>query len=256
MTESVRPTGRRFTPPFAALLLFSSALAIFGVGGWVVASKGLGLWVVAPLQGLALLLPAVLWAIWSGAGRSALSLGLWSPKTLTPAVLLIAGASAVALSMAGLFFGLLGEREGERFLRGALEVYPLPLRLLLFAAVPALCEEIFFRGAILNALEPLGRNRACWATGLLFALLHLDPLKMMPVAVLGIALAYVVWECGSLWPAIVGHALHNGVVLVFAEAPVGENEIGGAFWWTLALVAGGGIAGIWAGSRLFPRSGS
>lgn len=254
MTEFSKPASGRISAPLTAFILFLFAIAILVAGGVAVAHFGIGLWAIAPLQGVALLLPALLYACWSGEPRLALPLGRWRARTLLPSILLLAGASAVALGMAGLFYTFLGERESERLLREALEAYSLPARILLFAAVPAFCEELFFRGAILHCLASLGRNRACLATGVLFALLHLDPLKMVPVAVLGVALALVVWESQSLWPAVAGHALHNGVVLAMAqEQTPGGVETGAAIWAAVGLLGGCGLAALWAGATFFRR---
>jgi sodium transport system permease protein len=100
---------------------------------------------------------------------------------------------------------------------------PLWLDLLCFAAAPAVCEEVLFRGAILAAL--LGRAGlvaqavrarpvpAVLLCALLFGAFHLSWTKLLPTAFLGIGFgAAVVWS-RSLWPAIVMHLVNNGLVI-------------------------------------------
>ncbi len=95
--------------------------------------------------------------------------------------------------------------------------------LLLVAAVPAIAEELVFRGVLLSGL----RSRApAWAaillTGLVFGLFHLSPVtgfRVLPTAWLGILLAWVVVASGSLPLAILLHFVNNAVIVVLASVP-------------------------------------
>jgi len=76
------------------------------------------------------------------------------------------------------------------------------------------CEEVLFRGLLLQLL----RRRAGWRSAIvwsavLFALYHLNPVVLLPVCLVGMYLALLVWRSGSLYPAIVAHALNNGLAL-------------------------------------------
>lgn len=91
----------------------------------------------------------------------------------------------------------------ERVL-ASLELSPLPV--LGFAALTAIAEELFFRGALLSLL-------GVWAQALLFGLLHPVPLRgwsyMVFSAAAGLAFGYLTLSTGSLWPAIFAHFLVN-----------------------------------------------
>jgi membrane protease YdiL (CAAX protease family) len=106
-------------------------------------------------------------------------------------------------------------------------------------------------------LRPWGRLGACLASGALFAALHLDPVKFLPVGLLGTALALAVWETGSLWPAVVGHGLHNAAVLALvdlsppAAAPEPLLGVVSAVW-LLAAGLGVGAAGLFLLGRRPP----
>lgn len=93
-----------------------------------------------------------------------------------------------------------------------------PVWLLLgsFAVVPAIFEELCFRGFIFGALRT--RLTGTWTvivTALLFGLFHefFIPGKLIPSALLGLVLGWVRLRSGSALPGMVLHALHNGVVL-------------------------------------------
>lgn len=109
---------------------------------------------------------------------------------------------------------------------------PIDFLLLLTALsiVPGFCEEILFRGYLQAGLtHHLGTPaRGIAASGLLFALFHLDPWRFVGVAGLGLFVAWLRSETGSLVPAMAAHALSNGLSIVLkvsgrfeGDAPAG-----------------------------------
>lgn len=83
------------------------------------------------------------------------------------------------------------------------------------AVVPAICEEILFRGYILRAFEKSwGIIAAIIASGFLFGLFHLQIGNLLPLAMLGFVLAVMTWLSGSIWPAVVAHFINNGAAVV------------------------------------------
>jgi membrane protease YdiL (CAAX protease family) len=83
--------------------------------------------------------------------------------------------------------------------------------LVAFAAVPAVCEEILFRGFLQSGLVRLlgSAPRGIAVTALVFAVFHLDPWRFFGILVLGLFLGLLVHRSGSLLPAIGGHCLNN-----------------------------------------------
>jgi membrane protease YdiL (CAAX protease family) len=80
------------------------------------------------------------------------------------------------------------------------------------AIAAPLGEELFFRGFAQPALaRAVGWTRAALISGALFALLHLDPVGFVGLWEIGVLLAVLRHASGSLWPAIVGHAVNNAV---------------------------------------------
>lgn len=90
----------------------------------------------------------------------------------------------------------------------------LGFSLAMLAVVPGICEELLFRGYTQRQLERgLGATWGIVLSGLLFGAYHLRPSQVLPLAVLGVFLAYLTWRTGSLWPAIVVHFLHNALAV-------------------------------------------
>lgn len=89
--------------------------------------------------------------------------------------------------------------------------------LFLIALTPAICEEVLFRGAILSGLRPrLGPWLSILVVGLLFGLFHLSVYRLVPTAVLGMALTYLAVRTDSILPGMVMHALNNGLAVCIA----------------------------------------
>jgi predicted Abi (CAAX) family protease len=103
----------------------------------------------------------------------------------------------------------------------------LPLRLLTVLFVPALGEEIPFRGLLVPGRDEAPRAWApiALSTALYVAWHPLEALTFLPqgamflrpdflacTAILGLGCALMRWRTGSLWPAVI---LHGGFVVVW-----------------------------------------
>jgi hypothetical protein len=90
--------------------------------------------------------------------------------------------------------------------------------LVALALVPGFCEEILFRGYAQRQFErAAGPAGGILLSGVLFGMYHLRPSQLLPLAALGLYLAYLTWRTGSLWPAVLVHALHNGLAVIAAR---------------------------------------
>jgi membrane protease YdiL (CAAX protease family) len=80
-------------------------------------------------------------------------------------------------------------------------------------------EELLFRGVLFTAL--VQRMPLPWAaviSGFLFAGSHLEGWSIVPLAVLGVGLAYVYYHTRNLWANIATHGTINGISLIIAFA--------------------------------------
>src|SRR5262249_10114566 len=94
-----------------------------------------------------------------------------------------------------------------------LQTAPYPwLPYLLLAVLPAICEELAFRGFVLSGLRHLGSKR--WAIGLtaiFFGIAHGMIQQSISAAVLGLVLGYIAVQTGSLVPCMLFHMTYNGL---------------------------------------------
>jgi sodium transport system permease protein len=85
---------------------------------------------------------------------------------------------------------------------------------LVFAILPAICEELAFRGYILNGLLKRFRPRsAILLTSFLFALFHMNVFQFLPAFFLGVILGLLTVRSRSLYPAMAFHFLYNALLL-------------------------------------------
>jgi sodium transport system permease protein len=86
---------------------------------------------------------------------------------------------------------------------------------LLIAVVPAICEELAFRGFILSGFRHLGHNRrAIIYSALLFGLTHGILQQSLIASLVGVILGYLAVQCGSIVPCMVFHLCHNALAIV------------------------------------------
>lgn len=88
--------------------------------------------------------------------------------------------------------------------------------LFFLALVPAVMEEIFFRGVFQNLLIKSTGNfhLAIAITSLLFAAVHLNPIQFLPMLFLAAMLGYSYYFSGSIWISVLIHFLNNGIAVI------------------------------------------
>jgi sodium transport system permease protein len=129
--------------------------------------------------------------------------------------------------------------------------------LLALAIVPAVCEELVFRGVLLQAFASTGRvSRAVLVSAAVFGAFHLSfetAIRFLPTAFLGLFLAYVVWRTRSIFTGMLMHLVNNATVVLIISTPALAERFAnpsGQPPWLLVAVA---PFVLWAGLRLLPR---
>ncbi|MCI7556440.1 MAG: CPBP family intramembrane metalloprotease [Bacteroidales bacterium] len=121
-------------------------------------------------------------------------------------------------------------RELTEMLAAAPTIGTMLLNLVVLAAVPAIGEELSFRGVLLGLIDgdttlgarisPTRRTHiAVWVVGIIFSLIHFQFYGFIPRMLLGVVLGYLLVWTGSLWVPMVAHFTNNALVvlLYFAE---------------------------------------
>lgn len=186
-------------------------------------------------------------------------------KKISPSLLLllcIAGIGVTALANIGnnyvlqflTYFGLFPASSGGDAIR-TLPVFLLSL--LQIAVLPALLEELLFRGLVLSAMRPAGDGVAVFGSALIFALMH-NSLSQLPFTfVLGLLLGYITVRTQSILPAMLIHFLNNGLS-VTAEYLSGGSAVVTHVMVLVELLAGAlALGALWLRHRpLFSRFGN
>lgn len=92
----------------------------------------------------------------------------------------------------------------------------LLIALFVVTVLPALGEEILFRGVIQSKLYLELRNIhvAIWLSAAIFSAIHFQFYGFLPRMMLGALFGYLYYWSGNLWVAILAHFVNNGFVLV------------------------------------------
>jgi membrane protease YdiL (CAAX protease family) len=83
---------------------------------------------------------------------------------------------------------------------------------LALAVLPAIAEELFFRGVIQNMLQKSGmtcHGHPLLITGLSFSVMHLEFDNFVAIWMMGIVLGWLYYYSQNLWVSIIAHFLNN-----------------------------------------------
>jgi sodium transport system permease protein len=84
--------------------------------------------------------------------------------------------------------------------------------LMYIALLPAVCEELLFRGVLLSGLKRRLRPAALVVVvGIIFGLFHVSLYRIAPTAALGMILTLIALLTGSVFPGMVMHAGNNAL---------------------------------------------
>lgn len=89
--------------------------------------------------------------------------------------------------------------------------------LFVVAVLPAIFEEIFFRGLLLDGCKVFGEIGAAFVCGSLFALYHQNPAQTAYQFCCGVAFALVAIRSGSVLPTILSHFLNNATIILLTK---------------------------------------
>lgn len=88
--------------------------------------------------------------------------------------------------------------------------------LLIMAALPALAEEIFFRGVLQQFFIRWTKSIhiGIWLTAFWFSFLHFQFYGFIPRLLLGVMLGYLFVTSRSLWPNVLFHLVNNSIFVL------------------------------------------
>jgi membrane protease YdiL (CAAX protease family) len=198
--------------PLTALAIVAAAMASYLVVATLVPA---GASFVAAQAALAVV--AIAAARAADPARPARILGLsGAPPRLFAAAISI-GATAWYINMRLVALLPVPERDA-RALERIVERPSLPAALIIFALVPAVCEELVFRGVLARALgRRLPLVGAAAISALAFSAYHLSLVQALPTATLGTVLAVLAIRADSVLPAVLAHAINNAIAIAMSR---------------------------------------
>ncbi|WP_342329966.1 CPBP family intramembrane glutamic endopeptidase [Pedobacter sp. FW305-3-2-15-E-R2A2] len=113
------------------------------------------------------------------------------------------------------------------------------LNIILIGILPAVCEELMFRGAIQRSLGRIFSNPhvAIWLSAFVFSAIHLQFYGFLPRFLLGAGFGYIYLWTRSLWYSIFAHFLNNAYAVTAAwymqknNIPLSESDKTAHFQW-------------------------
>lgn len=205
------------------LILCIVLLLMFYLGTYAQLKLGFG--GVAVSQAIILLCPLVYaWYMKADAKR------LFSLKPIKPLKLLGALMIGVSAFLAAMVLGILLMPvfpESTQGLSQLDEMFKLESALflvLVVAVMPAIGEELLFRGFVFGTLREKCRPWiAVFATTLIFAAYHMSLIKMFTIGIVGFGLTFVVYKTGSIAASMCVHFCNNLLSVLITKYP-GQME--------------------------------
>ncbi len=91
------------------------------------------------------------------------------------------------------------------------------VNLFVMALLPAVCEEMMFRGWLQRVLgNRLNYHVAIWVSAFIFSAIHFQFYGFVPRMIIGAALGYLYCYTGSLWASIIAHFTNNAAAVITA----------------------------------------
>jgi len=119
------------------------------------------------------------------------------------------------------------------------------IALFIIALMPAIVEELFFRGAMQNIFMRWFKIPwlVIFITGFIFSAIHFSWYGFIPRLALGMILGYIFYYTGNLWYSIIAHFFNNALMVTILYWQYTKNnkidmEVGeSAPWWAGAISA-------------------
>jgi sodium transport system permease protein len=221
-------TGPRRLPGPAEGLLFIAAVGLlfFHLGGrWQAAHGEAGLlaseWLLLGLAAVAFA------ALGPYDVRRTLALRPVGGRTLLAALLIALGGVPLGFAIGWVqlqfFPGAADALAGLEQLVTATDARRAMWLFFLVALTPAVCEELVFRGVLLQSFAGrVAAWRAIAATALVFGAFHLSfetAIRFLPTAFIGVLLGFVAWHARSVAASMLMHFVNNAVAVVLLWQP-------------------------------------
>ncbi|AHW59633.1 hypothetical protein SAMN05444285_102159 [Draconibacterium orientale] len=92
----------------------------------------------------------------------------------------------------------------------------LAFNVFMIALLPAVGEELLFRGVVQNIFSKMTRSHhwGIWISAILFSALHMQFYGFVPRVLLGALFGYLLVWSGSIWLPIIAHFMNNAIAVI------------------------------------------
>ncbi|TWT75880.1 ABC-2 family transporter protein [Posidoniimonas polymericola] len=209
---------------FVFLLKFFAEMAVAGYAAS--AQPGVSLFAVMVLISQACILaPAVLMALVLVKRKSAALFGARRPTLLAmgSAFVLALLAQPVGMELGALIQRVYPPSEELLSQTGWMQEImlqtPVWALMLMIGVLPALCEELTFRGFVMGGLRSsLPSSWAVLISAVAFGAAHTILQQSISAGILGVLLGYLAFRWGSVWPGVAFHATYNSLMVLFTSS--------------------------------------
>lgn len=188
----------------------------------------------------ALTIPFMLYAVHTQIPfHSALPLRRVPAKLIVVAVMLSLSASVIGMYASEAFSHLFSAFRiyfYEPILILPEDTISIVFYVLNLTVVPAIFEEIAFRGVIMQSLRRFGDSFALLTTAFLFALVHISPLSMPNAFIMGLLIGYFVLFTGSLHTGMIIHLVHNVFTLLISQLGNLDHNVANIIFLSIQLI--------------------
>ncbi|MFA6150670.1 MAG: CPBP family intramembrane glutamic endopeptidase [Chitinophagaceae bacterium] len=118
------------------------------------------------------------------------------------------------------------------------------IHMLVFALIPAIGEELLFRGVIMRISYSNSQNIhfAILIAAAIFGIAHGSVYNFLPIMLMGVLLGYIYYLSGSIWLSILAHFMNNalaalGIFLINTKSVAEEVGTAENFPWYVLVIS-------------------
>jgi len=127
-----------------------------------------------------------------------------------------------AFFVEGVLENIIGPQSDASSMAEAATLPQLLFSIVITCGLPAICEEVFFRGMVMRAYERKGARTAVLMSSTVFAVMHGNLTQLVYAFVLGIFLALITITADSLYASLTAHFTLNFMSSVLVFRPISD----------------------------------
>lgn len=179
---------------------------------------------VAIMQILGFFLPVVIYFLITKENvRDTLKLNKLPLKDIILIILLAIVCQPLVMGLSGIS-SIISPNSFSNAISNPVSETSMLLTIFFIGVVPAIFEELVYRGVILSGYDNVSIKTAAIFSGLYFAYMHLDIQRLLYTLALGIIFGYLVRITKSIYSSMLCHFLVNSIQMVFLKVVMSKSE--------------------------------